>query len=135
MKKILSLILISTFALTLISCKSNTKLNSSKNDRVTNVTTSEAHKLISSKKNLVILDVRTNEEYKSGHIKNSILIPSTELDLNIEQISKFKENPVLVYCRTGRRSKDAVDILVKNGFKEIYHMNQGISAWKYDLEQ
>ena len=86
-------------------------------------------------KNLVIFDVRTQSEYNEGHIKGAISMPDTELDLNIDQIMKFRDNPVLVYCRTGRRSKAAIDILSKYGFKNVYHMYQGIAAWKYDLEK
>lgn len=135
MKRLLSILLILAVPFIFSSCRNDSNASLNKDNKVKSVTTEEAHELLSSKNNLVILDVRTEGEYKGGHIKGAILMPSTELDLNIEQITKFKDNPVLVYCRTGRRSADAINILSKYGFKNIYHMYQGISAWKYDLEK
>lgn len=135
MKKVLSILFILTIFLSFSSCSTNFSSSLSKDQDIKNVTTEEAHELIDSMKNLVIFDVRTQSEYNDGHIKGAISVPDSELDLNIDQIMKFRDNPVLVYCRTGRRSKDAIDILSKYGFKNVYHMYQGIAAWKYDLEK
>ena len=74
-----------------------------------------------------ILDVRTREEYDAGHIRGSALIPVQELDKRLNEIPRDKK--ILVYCRTGHRSVTASEILVNNGFKEVYNMKGGIAAW------
>jgi len=77
----------------------------------------------------VILDVRTSGEYKSGHIKGSILIPVQELQSRIKEISDYKNNDILIYCATGNRSTVASKILIDSGFKRIYNLRTGISGW------
>jgi rhodanese-related sulfurtransferase len=91
------------------------------------VTIEEAKTLIESKPNLIILDVRTQGEYDDGHIEGAILIPVSELEGRLDELSRDKET--LVYCRTGNRSSNAVTILEKNGFTKIYHMYNGINGW------
>jgi rhodanese-related sulfurtransferase len=77
---------------------------------------------------IFILDVRTREEYNGSHINGSTLIPVQELDIRFKELPRDKK--ILVYCRTGGRSVTASDILVKNGFTQIYNMQGGITAWK-----
>ena len=74
-----------------------------------------------------ILDVRTQEEYDAGYIRGSTLIPVQELKERLDEVPKDKK--ILVYCRTGRRSTQASEILADNGFKEIYNMKGGIVDW------
>jgi rhodanese-related sulfurtransferase len=74
-----------------------------------------------------ILDVRTQEEYDAGHINRSTLIPVQVIETRLNEIPR--DQKVLVYCRSGRRSSDASKILVNNSFKEIYNMNGGIDDW------
>jgi len=93
----------------------------------TNVTVSEARSMIDSNPSLTVLDVRTQSEYDSGHIKNAKLIPVTELEERLDELSKTDE--ILVYCRSGVRSQTASQILVDNGFLHVYNMLGGISAW------
>ncbi len=76
---------------------------------------------------IFILDVRTQEEYDAGHIMNSTLIPLETLTTQLNEIPKDKK--ILVYCRSGIRSAQASEILVNNGFKNVYNMNGGIEAW------
>lgn len=75
-----------------------------------------------------ILDVRTQEEYNESHIMGSTLIPVEELDSRLKELPRDKK--ILVYCRTGHRSVTASDILVKNGFTQVYNMKGGITEWK-----
>ncbi len=75
-----------------------------------------------------ILDVRTREEYNESHIIGSTLIPVQELDIRFKELPLDKK--ILVYCRTGGRSVTASEILVKNGFDQIYNMQGGITGWK-----
>ena len=91
------------------------------------VTVLEARSLIDDKPDLVILDVRTASEYEDGHIKGAVNIPVQELSARLDELSMDDE--LLVYCQTGNRSAQAVDILQDVGFTKIYHMNAGITGW------
>ena len=92
-----------------------------------NITIEQAKFLIESKPSLIILDVRTQEEYDSDHIEGAILIPVDEIEGRLDELSKNDE--LLVYCQTGNRSTNAVNILQANGFTKIFHMNDGITGW------
>jgi parallel beta-helix repeat protein len=93
----------------------------------TNVTVSEAKAMIDSKPSLVVLDVRTQSEYDSGHIRSAKLIPVSELGGRLDELNKTDE--ILVYCFGGARSSTASQLLADNGFLYIYNMLGGISAW------
>lgn len=88
-----------------------------------------------------ILDVRTQEEYASGHINGSTLlavqdIPKQELVEKLKEIPKDRK--ILVYCRSGRRSAQASGILTENGFTQVYNMQGGITEWVnagYEIEK
>lgn len=73
-----------------------------------------------------LLDVRTQEEYDYGHIEGAYLIPINELDQRLDELPQ--DRPIVIYCRTGNRSARAADILINNGFKEVYDMG-GIRDW------
>ncbi len=79
---------------------------------------------------LLLLDVRTPEEFMQGHIPGAKLIPVQVLEQEIKQIEAYKDKPVIVYCRSGNRSRTASRILAKHGFKIIYDMDGGIRQWK-----
>lgn len=95
----------------------------------------ESKKLINDGEVTLILDVRNEDEFAEGHLKNAIQIPVKELKENLSDIEKFKDELVLVYCRSGKRSAEAVDILKENGFKNLVHMKDGISKWDGDVEK
>ncbi len=86
-------------------------------------------KLESSTENFFLLDVRSKEEYQSGHIKNSINIPHEELIEDINLISQYKNDPLIVYCRSGMRAQLVIDKLLENDFKNIIYMNGDMLAW------
>ncbi|HOK39749.1 MAG TPA: rhodanese-like domain-containing protein [bacterium] len=90
--------------------------------------TMEAIELIKNDSPL-ILDVRTKKEYEQGHIKNSKLIPIDELQNRINEIENYKDKKILVYCRSGRRSKIALELLKNKGFRYIYNLKYGIIDW------
>lgn len=96
----------------------------------TNVTIEESKALINDMEDLLILDVRTKGEFDAGHIEGSIQIPVDELEDRINELEEYRGNPILVYCRSGNRSSQAVNILLNNEFEEIYHMNEGFMNWK-----
>lgn len=102
---------------------------------VKNVSTEEAHKLICENKEFIILDVRTKEEYDKGHIPGAKLIPVEVIPMNLAQLDKYKDKPVLVYCASGAKSAVAIITLENNGFKNIYNLSNGIYFWKYTLSK
>ncbi len=101
------------------------------NSSVTKITAKEA-KVEIDKGNVIILDVRTKEEYTSGHIENSILIPVNDIEKEVENILKDKEQKVLIYCRSGNRSSQAAKLLVKMGYTNVYDFG-GIKDWPYEI--
>ncbi len=80
--------------------------------------------------NVQIVDVRTADEFNSGHIENAINLDvnSVVFENSLSQI--YKEIPTFVYCKSGTRSQKAIEIMKKEGFKEIYKLEGGIEAWK-----
>ncbi|MFZ3059938.1 MAG: rhodanese-like domain-containing protein [Candidatus Methanoperedens sp.] len=125
MKMIYSIIFVSSLILAAISgCISTTK--PPEKAQYTDVSVQQAREMIDSG-DVLILDVRTQEEYNAGHIKNSTLIPVQVLDKRLNELPRDKK--ILVYCRSGSRSAQASEILVNNGFKEIYNMKGGITDW------
>jgi rhodanese-related sulfurtransferase len=95
------------------------------------VSSKEALELIRNNQPLV-LDVRTDAEYKSGHLENAVLIPVQQLQLRIKDLAAYKNQDILVYCATGNRSTVASKILIDSGFKRIHNMRYGIYRWSRD---
>ena len=81
---------------------------------------------------VIILDVRSEEEYITGHIKGAILFPLDEIEDRINEIEN-KNAKIIVYCKSGRRSVCACEILVKAGFTNIYNLG-GVVNWPYGIE-
>jgi rhodanese-related sulfurtransferase len=77
-----------------------------------------------------LIDVRTPEEFKEGHLPGAILIDIKEPDFDKVILNLDAEQPVFVYCRSGRRSLKAAKILEKNKFRVVYNLAGGINAWK-----
>ena len=82
----------------------------------------------------IILDTREQDEFEEGHIPGSILIPYTEIENKAEDILPNKDKLILVYCRSGRRSKIASESLVKLGYTNVKEFG-GIIDWPYDIER
>jgi thioredoxin 1 len=92
--------------------------------------TSEFEKRLSATKVKTLLDVRTADEYKEGHLPNSTQIDFYANDFK-QQLSKLsKDKPVFVYCAGGKRSGSASKILAELGFKQIYDLEGGFNGWK-----
>jgi thioredoxin len=79
-----------------------------------------------------LLDVRTPNEYYDAHISGATLIPVQQLADRIGELDAVKDKPILVYCRSGNRSIPASQILIRNGFKKIYNLQNGINGWMKD---
>jgi rhodanese-related sulfurtransferase len=115
-------------------------INASENKTqiIKKITSKEGYELIQKKKgdaNFVILDVRTPDEFKSGHIENAININLNSGDFK-DQLNKLDKNKIyVVYCRSGHRSGNAVKVMKELKFMEVYDIG-GIIQWKeagYDL--
>ena len=92
----------------------------------------EAKVLMDSESGYIIIDARTQEEYDEGHIPGAILIPEYEIADRAEKELPDKDQLILVYCRSGRRSKIAAEELVKLGYTNVKEFG-GIIDWEYEI--
>ncbi len=93
----------------------------------------EAKRMMDEGESYILLDVRTQSEYDEGHIPGAILIPDTEIKDRAEGELMDKAAVILVYCRSGRRSKVAAQALADLGYTGIYEFG-GIIDWPYEIE-
>ncbi|HED11433.1 MAG TPA: rhodanese-like domain-containing protein [Caldithrix abyssi] len=95
-----------------------------------NISPQEVKAKIENKEDIVLLDVRTPGEFNGplGHIDNAILIPVQELGSRIDELAPYKDKEIIVYCRSGNRSRAATKILLKNGFNAV-NMTRGMQGW------
>ena len=98
-----------------------------------NITAEEAKKIMDTEEGYIILDVRTWEEYNEGHIPGAIQISHEEIPTKAEKVLTDKDQLILVYCRSGRRSKIAAEALVELGYTNIKEFG-GIIDWPYEVE-
>lgn len=85
---------------------------------------------ISSKKDFVLLDVRTPQELLRGKISGSINVPVDEIGEKVESIAPDKNKTTYVYCLSGSRSEVAVGQMIKMGYKNVFSMTSGMLAWR-----
>ena len=109
----------------LVGCKGDKS-----NSPYEQITPAEAKALMDSEDRYIILDVRTPEEFAAGHIAGAILIPDYEIGEKAERVLTDKDQLILVYCRSGRRSKNAASELAALGYTNIKEFG-GINDWKY----
>ena len=95
------------------------------------ITAEQAKTIMDTEKDYIIIDARTEEEFAEGHIENAILIPEYEIAQRAEKELPDKEQLILVYCRSGRRSKIASEELVKLGYTNVKEFG-GIIDWPYE---
>ncbi len=94
----------------------------------TQISMEEAAKLMESEEDYIILDVRTIEEYESGHIPGAVCVPNETIGEEAVEELPDKEQMILIYCRSGNRSKQAASKLVEQGYTNIYEFG-GIIDW------
>lgn len=97
------------------------------------ITGADAKAYMDSEGDLTILDVRRTDEYESGHIPGAICIPVETIDETIIEKLPDKSRLILVYCRSGRRSKEAAAKLVEYGYTNVKEFG-GILDWEYEIE-
>ena len=78
----------------------------------------------------LVLDVREDTEYTSGHLPRARHIPLGQLGKRLDEIARFKEKPVVVTCRSGARSGSACRTLRNAGFTQVYNLKGGVPAWE-----
>lgn len=98
------------------------------------ISADQAKDIMDAESRYVIIDVRTQEEFDEGHIQGALLIPEYEIKERAGEELMDKEQLILVYCRSGRRSKVASQDLVDLGYTNVKDFG-GIMDWKYDIVQ
>ena len=93
----------------------------------------EAKKIMDSGEKYILLDVRSEEEFNERHIPKAIVIPHDEIKERAEQELSDKNALILVYCRSGSRSKKAIDVLLQMGYTNVKDFG-GINDWPYETE-
>ncbi len=96
------------------------------------ISTEAAVEMMADETNYIILDVRTPEEYAEGHIENAINIPNETIGSNDIEELPDKNQLIMIYCRSGNRSKQAADKLVKIGYTNIVEFG-GSNTWTGEL--
>ena len=125
-KRFLLMLLTLAFPLGCIGCSDG---GSATYEQISGV---EAKALMDSESGYIIIDARTQPEYDEGHIAGAILIPEYEIADRAEKELPDKNQWILVYCRSGRRSKIAAEELVKLGYTNVKEFG-GIIDWKYEI--
>ncbi|MCI7453736.1 MAG: rhodanese-like domain-containing protein [Spirochaetales bacterium] len=104
----------------------------SKGEGYKRISMDEAKTLMEKKEGYILLDVRTKGEYESGYIPGAINIPLSDIDEKIISFLPDKSQMILVYCRSGNRSREASDKLSKLGYSNVLEIG-GINAWKGEI--
>ena len=95
------------------------------------ISAEEAYEMMASQE-VVVVDVRTRKEYDGGHIENAVLVPSESIGSEMPEALPDKEATLLIYCRSGRRSKEAAQKLLSLGYQSVYDFG-GVIDWPYEL--
>lgn len=133
MKKLYIIPILICFFLTACGNNNVEKKESEKEEKAMyqQITQDEAKKIMDSKVEHIILDAREQDEFDEGHIPGAVLLPYTEIENKAEDMLPDKDALILVYCRSGRRSKIASESLVKLGYTNVKEFG-GIIDWPYE---
>lgn len=135
MKKIILIIIILTLIIIGVVCIMNRKERNIENEVIIkHVSMNDIVQIMEENENYIILDVRTQAEYNQGHIPNAICIPNETIDENVVNKLLDKNQMILVYCRSGNRSKEAAEKLKKLGYTNLIEFG-GIIDWKGEIER
>lgn len=137
MKNLFSIMILPLMLIFLTSCGQTNEIRVKEEEnmaRYVGITAEEAKEIMDTESGYVILDVRTEEEFSEGHIPGAILIPDYEIGEKAQEVLKDKDRMILIYCRSGRRSKLAAEVLAKLGYTNIKEFG-GIIDWPYEVEK
>ena len=118
----------------LVGCAPSQTEDTEKTISYTSISAEEAKEIMETQPKAVILDVRERDEYEQGHIPDAVLLPVGTI--TAETTARFiasDDTPVLVYCRSGNRSKAASEALAELGYTQVYEFG-GIQDWPYETE-
>ena len=127
MKKFTSLLISALMLLLVVGCNGDSTDNTLNYEMISG---EQAKALMESESDYIIIDARTQSEYDEGHIPGAILIPEYEIAERAQEELPNKDQLILVYCRSGRRSKIAAEILVDLGYTNVKEFG-GIITWEY----
>ncbi|MBQ4618128.1 MAG: rhodanese-like domain-containing protein [Clostridia bacterium] len=128
MKRILSLGLLGVLLLVMSGCQAT----SEGQPGYEMISAEDAKTIMDTESDFVLLDVRTEEEYAAGHIEGAVLLPDYEIRERAEEVLPNKDQTILVYCRSGRRSKNAAAELATMGYRRVKEFG-GILDWPYEI--
>jgi len=97
---------------------------------VPSITAEEVKQALDTKADVTIVDVRTPDEYRKGHLEGSLLLPVDTVSEKAASVLKDKKETLYVYCLSGSRSIQAADILLKLGYTRVFNMTSGLLAWR-----
>ena len=141
--RLFSLLLASVWLISFGGCKAkeeaplSTEAPTTKTTEMINMTyeqisQDEAKRIMDTESDYIIIDARTQEEFDEGHIENAILIPEYEIQEKAPELIPDKNALILVYCRSGRRSKIASEALAELGYTNVKEFG-GIIDWEYEI--
>ncbi len=128
MKKVFLLVMV---GMMILGCGGANPASTGK-DAYRQVSSDEARNMMETASNYIIVDVRTQREYTEGHIPKAICIPNEEINKEPPALLPDKEQEIFVYCRSGRRSKEAAQKLANMGYKNIIEFG-GIKDWRGEV--
>ena len=128
-RRIISIIAALVFLIAISGCSAEEK-----GSVYMNINAEKAKEMMENLEEFVLLDARSEEEFFEGHIPGATVIPHDEIEERAESEIPEKDVPVVVYCRSGRRSKIAAEALVSLGYSEVYEFG-GIIDWPYEIEK
>lgn len=89
----------------------------------------EAVQLIS-REDAVVLDLRSDTEFRNGHIVNAVHVPFEQIEARLPRLNRYREQPVIAACRAGQQAPQAVKRLQAAGFQRMYRLQGGMQAWQ-----
>lgn len=132
-KGLIIMLIISLCLFGMVGCNSENKESEApQKAEYEQISAQQAKEIMDSETGYVIVDARTQEEFDAGHIEGAILIPEYEIAQRAEKELPDKEQIILVYCRSGRRSKIASQALVDLGYTNVKEFG-GIIDWPYEI--
>ena len=131
MKKLMIILALLIPALLLAGCAVDKPADSAQTEtaEVRFISPADAKALMGSE-DVVLLDVRTQEEYDAGHIEGAILMPYDEISQRTDELPADKDKTIIVYCRSGSRAAAAGSTLLSLGYTQVYNLG-GINSWPY----
>ena len=129
----ITVLLILALSLALSGCATSDAPTGEDSPVVVNLTAEEGKVMMEEDPTIILVDVRTQEEYIEEHIPGALLVPVDELETLAPELMPDKESTYIIYCRSGNRSATAALMLIDLGYKNIYDMG-GIIDWPYETE-